>query len=74
MLLISGTTINIADGLYRESVSPPSGLSGKEIVFKATGSNAFMLGSVSASSLTWEVNTLVFEILLAIIKCVGVGK
>lgn len=50
--------MNIADGLYRESVTPPSGMAGNEIVFKATGSNVFMLGSVSASVLSWQVDTL----------------
>eukprot|EP00727_Mastigamoeba_balamuthi_P014506 m51a1_g9680 hypothetical protein (786) ;mRNA; r:1293568-1296515 len=53
----AGTTVHVADGLYRESVVPlSSGRAGAEVVYRADGGRAYLLGSLPGSSLRWSLS------------------
>eukprot|EP01105_Mastigella_eilhardi_P014654 TRINITY_DN3335_c0_g1_i1.p1 TRINITY_DN3335_c0_g1~~TRINITY_DN3335_c0_g1_i1.p1 ORF type:complete len:865 (+),score=143.04 TRINITY_DN3335_c0_g1_i1:3-2597(+) len=55
---VPGTTVHIADGIYRESITKvPSGKSGQEISYVASGNAAYLVGSVNAAILNWKKNT-----------------
>ncbi|KAJ5068592.1 pectate lyase (eurofung) [Anaeramoeba ignava] len=54
LLCSPGTTIHVADGVYRETITPPfNGLSSDRITLKADGQNAAIVGSKSGSSYSW---------------------
>ena len=49
-----GTTIHIADGIYRETVNTKTGEKDAFIKYVGTGSNVIMSGSVPASKFSWK--------------------
>jgi len=50
-----GTVIHIAPGIYRESITPPSGAPGSPIVFcgEGTGQEVIVSGAVPSADLAW---------------------
>jgi len=49
----SGTTVYISDGIYRESVTAPSGTDEGLVTFVGTGNDVIISGAVSASDFKW---------------------
>ena len=50
---MSGTTIYISDGVYRETFKCPSGDEKGGITFTGTGNKVYLSGSVLASTFQW---------------------
>ena len=53
-MAMKGTTIYVADGIYRESFTLPSGTEKEPVALIGTGDNVYISGSVPASDFIWK--------------------
>ena len=51
---MKGTTIYVADGIYREYLTLPSGTEEEQVALIGTGDNVYISGSIPASDFVWE--------------------